>query len=310
MRFIKYSFVLSTYFLFIGFSQGTFASEEKPQIAVIAKNFHGHYSSVAKSLSLSSLSKDYKFNNSSIEDWLEKPQEATFIIALGIDALEQLNKTETKQPILAALITSFQWHNLKQKVEINDNISAIFYDPDIGRQLLLGKMLVPQASSTGILVASSLDATEFTDKWSNSKVGLELNLVKAANSLDVIQKYSQLADRTDFQLALPNHDIYNRVTIPKILLTSYRQNKPLIGYSIGMVKAGAIATTYTNAEMLLTDLIESIKLLAKENDSTFHRHSKYFDIKYNEGVAKALSIKMISLEQLIKKTQSIKDSAE
>lgn len=298
MKLTRHWLITTLLLLCLSFGQKLVAAQEKPLIAVVAKNFQGSYSNLAKSLSLSKLNQNYQFKNINLADWKDNPADADFIVSLGFDALQQLNQTESKQPILAALITSNQWHQLHRQEALGENISGIFYDPDNLRQLMLGKMLLPQATKAGILIAPQNNNDETLEHWDAEKSNLALEIVEVSDSAQVIEKFSNLADKTDFQLALPDRKIYNRLTIPKVFLTTYRQNKPVIGYSLGMVKAGAIATTYTDSQMLLEDLVETIELQFSGEQQAFHRHSNNFSIKYNQEVAKALSIRTVTLEQL------------
>lgn len=138
-------------------------SPPQKQITIIAQHFSSNYSTIAKSLSLSSLADDYRIVNISLEDWkILKPQ-SELIISLGYSPLEELLKSEYQGPVLAALITSQEWKELVSQIPPPSSISAIFYDPDPQRQIVLGKLLLPLSKSVGVMY--SMDSPYFLEGY-------------------------------------------------------------------------------------------------------------------------------------------------
>lgn len=268
------------------------------QVTIIAQHFSSHYSTIAKSLSLSSLADNYNIVNMSLEDWKLLKPESELIISLGPSPLEVLLKSEYQGPVLAALITSQEWKELASRYMPIDSISAIFYDPDPKRQIVLGKLLLPLSTSVGVMY--SIDAPYFLEGYQPALDATELSLqtVKIKQASEVARQFPALSQDSDFIIAQPDPIIYNSQTLPRVLLSSYRQRKVIIGYSVGLVNAGAIATTYTTPEMLVDDLKESASKILTEESPTFVRHSTYYDIKYNSEVARSLGIDMVTKEKL------------
>jgi hypothetical protein len=54
--------------------------------------------------------------------------------------------------------------------------------------------------------------------------------------------------KAEVLLATPDSTVYNTENIRNILLSTYRHNQGVIGFSADMVKAGALATTYSDIE--------------------------------------------------------------
>jgi ABC-type uncharacterized transport system substrate-binding protein len=57
-------------------------------------------------------------------------------------------------------------------------------------------------------------------------------------------------------LAIPDSTIYNAETIRTILITTYRRDQLVFGFSTAFVKAGAAATTYSNIEDIAAQVEE------------------------------------------------------
>lgn len=267
-------------------------------ITIIAQHFSSHYSTIAKSLSLSSLANDYKVTNISLEDWKRQKPQSELIISLGPTPLAELLKSEHKEPVLAALITFQDWKELTNKYSPPQSVSAIFYDPDPKRQIILGKLLLPLSKSVGVMY--SMNTPYFLEEYKNSleSLGLTLQTTQIKQTTEVAGQFPALAQQADFIIAQPDPVIYNSQTLPRVLLSSYRQRKVIIGYSTGLVNAGAVATTYTTPEMLVTDIRESALDILNNKFTNFTRHSKYYDIKYNNEVARSLELETISKQQL------------
>ncbi|NVK23216.1 MAG: hypothetical protein HWD86_11920 [Kangiellaceae bacterium] len=289
-------------------ASASYSSQNEPQtehnskqIIIIAKQFKGNYSNIAKSLSISPLAEQYTITNMSLDDWQHKPVVADLIIPLGNEAFRFFVENEPETPVLASLITCPEW--FYQTVDNPPkNINAIFYDPDLIRQTVLAKLLKPHASSVGLMNMRNNEHIPKIYSEVLQKLKLKLKQSIIDDPADVIEQYPTLSDHSDIIILRPDPAVYNSQTLPRILLTSYRQQKLVLGYSTAMVKAGAVATTYTSFDMLLQDLQESAKILLNNSKQKILRHSKYYDIKYNHEVANSMGLKAISkieLEQAI-----------
>lgn len=268
------------------------------QVTIIAQHFSSNYSTIAKSLSLSSLADNYRIVNISLDDWKRIKPESELIISLGPSPLEELLKSGYQGQVLAALITAQEWKTLISQHSAPDSISAIFYDPDPQRQIVLGKLLLPLSKSVGVMY--SMDSPYFLEGYQAAINATQLSLqtVKIQQASEVARQFPALSQDSDFIIAQPDPIIYNSQTLPRVLLSSYRQRKIIIGYSVGLVNAGAVATTYTTPEMLMDDLRESANKILTQESHKFIRHSDYYDIKYNSEVARSLGLDMISKEKL------------
>ena len=108
---------------------------------------------------------------------------------------------------------------------------------------------------------------------------------------------------SDLILALPNKDIYNEKSIKNILLSSYRNRKPVIGFSKNFVNAGALASIYSNAEQI-ADSANQLVDQYYEQDKKFRENINYpktFDISINKQVFRALNLRAPNLETLRQK---------
>ena len=122
---------------------------------------------------------------------------------------------------------------------------------------------------------------------------------------DPLPELKRLLGESDVLLAVPEPLIYNRNTIQSILLTTYRHEVPLLGFSPSYVKAGAIAAVFTMPEQIGQQAAEMIQHLAAERRLPLPQSPRYFSVGVNAQVARSLGIGLddeISLINKLKRT--------
>ena len=79
---------------------------------------------------------------------------------------------------------------------------------------------------------------------------LTLDVVEIAESSGVYNALQQVLPASDFLLALADPTVYNASTVYGLLLTSYRAHVPVIAFSEGLVKAGALVGLFSTARQV------------------------------------------------------------
>jgi ABC-type uncharacterized transport system substrate-binding protein len=118
----------------------------------------------------------------------------------------------------------------------------------------------------------------------------------------LIPKLSAILESSDALLALPDPFIYSRETAQSILLTSYRYQKPVFGYSQPYVRAGALAGVYSNTKQLAKQAAEiAIKSQQEIGGLPPPQAPKYFSVMINRQVGRSLKIQLTDEESIHKK---------
>jgi hypothetical protein len=91
-------------------------------------------------------------------------------------------------------------------------------------------------------------------------------------------------------LAMPDSGVYNADNIRNILLSTYRHKQGVIGFSADMVKAGALATTYSDIEDINAQVAEMTMAFVAGGELSPPQFPRYFSTIVNEGVARSLDL--------------------
>jgi putative tryptophan/tyrosine transport system substrate-binding protein len=230
-------------------------------------------------------------------------ENSELVIALGVKALGASSKLSFTTPVLG-VFTPLPTYNslLASSKRVLGNFSAIVLDQPNARRLLLVKTILPKAKKVGVLMGptSMQDADDL--KGVAEKADIILNQENVYQQSELIPKLSSLLDSSDALLALPDPFVYSRETAQSILLTSYRYQKPVVGYSQSYVQAGALAAVYTNTEQLAKQAAE-ITLESQQAVGGLPppQAPKYFSVVLNRQVGRSLKIQLADEDTIHKK---------
>lgn len=227
-------------------------------------------------------------------------ENSELVIALGVKALEASAKLKFTTPVLGVFtpIPTFNSLLVKTKRDLG-NFSAIVLDQPFWRQIFLMRSILPEAKKIGVLLGPT--SSQFADaiKEEGEESGFSVMEENVFREPDLIPKLKDVLETSDVLMAVPDPMIYNRETAQPILLTSYRHQKPVIGYSQSYVRAGALAAVYSSSKQLARQAAE-IALKSQKSPSLLPppQAPKYFSISVNYQVARSLNIKLKSDEEI------------
>jgi putative tryptophan/tyrosine transport system substrate-binding protein len=230
-------------------------------------------------------------------------ENSELVIALGVKALEASAKLKYTTPVLGIFTPMPSFNNLLLKTKRDlGNFSAIVLDQPIWRQFLLVRSILPEAKKIGVLLGPT--SSQFTDliKEEGEESGFSVMEENVFREPDLIPKLKDALETSDALMAVPDPMIYNRETAQPILLTSYRHQKPIFGYSQSYVRAGALAAVYSSSKQLAKQAAE-IALKSHQAPSLLPppQAPKYFSILVNHQVARSLNITLKSDEEIYQK---------
>ncbi|MCD8523514.1 MAG: hypothetical protein LRY66_12500 [Saccharospirillaceae bacterium] len=175
--------------------------------------------------------------------------------------------------------------------------SALYLEPPLKRQVALAKSILGSDRPLGILVQDKA-------QWKNSGLSA-LPLQQALVTPYFVDQYGNL-NRALLDLLKNSHaligtydtELYSSTNIKNILITAYRQNKPLIGPSSAYIKAGALATTYSDLDDVARRLSEILLTGLKEQLWPDAGYNPYFKVRYNQQVGRSLNLLLPDADEL------------
>ena len=237
------------------------------------------------------LGSDAEISVTTVSDLTLEALPNTFYIAVGVRAVRATLLKYPSTPVLGVYLTASEYREIA--IAETDNrrqiVSAIFADPSPAAQLRLVRLLFPRTTSLGVLLGqqSALSTSELISAGKDNDVVVTVETVAGTDQL-----YTALAklSNVDAILALPDNEIYNKDSFRMILLTAYRRGQVLIGFSPGMVKAGASATVNCGTEQVVDQAVRWISEFKHSGRLPSPRHCDYYDVVLNERVLSSLGM--------------------
>jgi putative tryptophan/tyrosine transport system substrate-binding protein len=235
------------------------------------------------------------------------------VVTVGARAATLVAGMEVKAPILHTLIPRTIFNNLPKArlgSEASSWASAIFLEQPLARQLDLVSLLMPGKSRFGVLYGphSSAQAGELQELAETRGITLIADTPKRIDELGPALR--RILPRAQLLMTLRDSTLFNRDTLRSVLLSGYRADRPVIGFSRTQVKAGALAAVFTTPEQAGRQAAESILQLAEENAANFPppQYPKYWTVQVNRQVARAFGLSIADDSELQARLQASTES--
>ena len=170
-------------------------------------------------------------------------------------------------------------------------LSLLWSDPPLERQLRLTRLLLPQVKRVGVLYDTHSEFLLSELRESAHPLGLEVVPQRWDDTRDS-RPLNKLLRKCEVLLGLDDPDLYNSLTAKNLLLSSYARQLALIGPNAGFVKAGSLASTYSDQSDWLAILDELLDRPPATWPRTQYPHR--FKVASNPQVARSLGIEQIN----------------
>lgn len=169
-------------------------------------------------------------------------------------------------------------------------ISLLWSDPPLTRQLRLIASIVPQARRIGVLYGADSEFLLPELHRYAAPLGLEIVPQRWDNTNDS-RPLQALFKNSDVLLGLDDPQLYNPKTAKNLLLSSYAQQLPLVGPNAGFVRAGSLASTYSDQP----DWLAVLDRLLDHPPANWPRtlYPEHFKVVGNPQVARSLGIEQV-----------------
>jgi ABC-type uncharacterized transport system substrate-binding protein len=230
-------------------------------------------------------------------------ENSELVIALGEKALKAASKLKHSTPVLGMFTPMYTFNRLLlTSRRAFGNFSAVVLDQPYWRRVTLIKAVLPNVKTLGVLLGPTSSQDSELLKEVGEKSTINILQEKINKEAELIPKLKKILDSTDALMVLPDPLVYSRETAEPILLTSYRYQKPVFGYSQSYVRSGALAAVYSSTKQLAQQAAE-IAVNSQQAPSLLPppQTPKYFLVAINYQVARSLNIQLDDEDTVYKK---------
>lgn len=219
------------------------------------------------------------------------PTQSQVFVALSYsDATNLLsNKYLASSPII---ISNVYRASVSDMLAANEKVDiyTFFNDPDPRAQLLLSKAVFPALPRLLLIHSYSTHSIAVEYQHSASQLGLELQLATVKDEKGVLKAIQDYRD-IDAILLIPDKNLYNKMTLPNIIRSSYQLNVPLIGFSPALVQSGVLGTTYPSHQARV-DFVSAVvdHYIENHDDSNTPLDGHSHGLSINRRVARSLGM--------------------
>lgn len=264
------------------------------------------YSSIAASVDFEIIGFDnerYKKIDSSVRDisriLKSKHSETDKKIAIIFRSEKKIEKDLSEFDI----VIYFYINHFKFKKIKSENTTAIFSGQPIDRQISLALAINKESKRLSIpwLIPDQINDI---DRSIKRYPDIKWNTPKLEGDSKDQTKISKSLHDADALIAIDDTDIYNAKSLRSILLSAYRLRKPMIGPGPAFVKAGSMASVYSDLDAYLIELESLIESYLKSADIPEPRWPKNFRLMINDNVARSLGYLEIDRDAILEKIKN------
>ena len=225
------------------------------------------------------------------------------VVTVGLAAAQtttpRLNALPGAPPMLCLLIPRQGFLKLPLPESAARRASAVFIDQPLSRQLDLLRLALPERLRVGVILGPSSKELGDEVRGEASKRGLAIASAPVSERADIYPVLQTLIPESDLLLLLPDPVAINADTVYGLLLTTYRAGVPVIGFSEGLLNAGALVSLFSTAQQQGRQGADiARRVLAHEGALPAAQYPRYFSVRVNASVARSLGLHVPPQEEL------------
>lgn len=221
------------------------------------------------------------------------PHRSDLVLALGDEAFQEA--LHLNRPVLGLFIS----RNIAlEAFTAGCACSAFFSEADPVRQLRLAQALFPAARRIGLITSPETSWVAGLLAPYAERESLLLVHTALADSNALARELPRLLPQVDLLLAVGDERLYSEATARLILLTSYRQNKPVIGPDELFVYAGSVATSYSSGADMVKQAARAVLDFAERGRLPPPDFASVFSLRLNSHVVRAYDVPMVDPDAL------------
>ncbi|HSD39112.1 MAG TPA: ABC transporter substrate binding protein [Rhodocyclaceae bacterium] len=216
------------------------------------------------------------------------------VVGVGGKAMEVLASKDFKAPLLLTLIPRSSYEKLPAARRDDHKTTGLFIDQPPARYVDLVRAALPDADRIGMLAGrDSRDNVARLAQVARDRK-LRPGVENVSTEGEIYPAIQRLFPDGGVLLATPDTSIFNSQTIPNIILSAYRFRVPVVGFSQGSVKSGALIALFSTPVHLGIQSAEITSKLLGGSPLPAPQYPRLFSVGINAVVARSLGIELES----------------
>jgi len=239
-------------------------------------------------------------NQIQLKNQLEKTDHC--VVTIGLNALEKALISRTKTPIFSTLVSRTKLDNLVDIYkDIGNPITGIYQEQPLLRQILLSKSINSRMKNIALILSRQNRYRLHDYKTISSKESmlLKFNILKLQESPSQVLSRLQLQD--SFLLLLNDERHFSENNLRSLLVTSYKNQIPIIGSKFSDSEKLALASVYTPINALASESAAALVDICENKNWVQPNYAHHFKVQINQQIAKLLDYSYVSSTELEKK---------
>jgi ABC-type uncharacterized transport system substrate-binding protein len=216
--------------------------------------------------------------------------ENRLIVAIGSQAAQALARLDIPRPVLHILLPAATYDRLPRPRAEGAQMSGIFIDQTPERQIALLRLALPEWKRVALISGTNSSALARGLAESAAASQLQVQSTSILSSDELYPALQQVLTEPAALFALPDPAIFNSYTIQNILLTTYRKQSPVIGFSAAYVRAGALLGLYSTPTQIGTQAAAQVARVLRGERLLPPAHPTRFEVDINRNVARSLGM--------------------
>lgn len=222
------------------------------------------------------------------------------VVTLGADALRQALALRAPAPILSLLVPRATYVSLVAAAARapERDVAGVFLGQPAARQIALVQRVAAGKTRLVILGGANDDAAAQRLAAAARREGLAARHVKVVDEAEIFGVLASSLPEADALLLLPDPKVINARTVRGILLTAYRYQVPVVGYSEYLARAGAVAAVWSPPADMGRQGGVAVRAWIDSGRWPAPAYPAAFEVEVNDTVARSLDLRLLSIPQI------------
>lgn len=227
-------------------------------------------------------------------------REEHLIVPVGVRAVRFVAQHHAgRAAVLGLLVPQVTVDRIKWPATLGEGrLAYVYIDQPVARSLDMLAAAMPGRKRVGVVV--SQENTEILDTLRREVTlrGMRLGSAMANDPAGVRAGVRRMLETSEVILLVPDALVLNTLNLQHLLLASYRAGIPILGFSPGLAKAGAVLSVFSSPEQIGWQGGGMARQWLSRGLLPASSHAQRFSVRINSHVARALGLHLPSEQEL------------